>query len=607
MSFAALYPRDSHTRRVKDLCGTWDFQFDPDRVGEAAGWAHGLPDPTDMPVPASFADVFTEKAKKEYCGDFWYATEVFVPEEWADGHLDLRFDAATHKATVYVNGIVVAEHVGGFTPFVAPINEAMRAGDWNVVAVRLNNEVSRTTLPAGVTAELPDGTLINKPYFDFFNYAGLQRPVRLLATPSERVEDLTIVTRIEDGAAFVDYEVVTSGEHEVRVELTDEAGVSVASATGKAGTLEVTEPRLWGLRDAYLYRIWVRIVDEDERLVDEWWDTVGLRTVEVACGRILLNGRPVYLKGFGRHEDAPVSGRGFNPPYNKRDRELMRWIGANSFRTSHYPYAEEQLYDADREGLFVIDECAAVGFMASLQNFADAAKEGDTNTFFDLPEVKTETLAAHKQALTELVARDKRHACVCLWSLMNEPDSAAQASLPYAEQVFEYARGLDAQKRPLSYTNFARASAGKDKIAHLADVLLLNRYNGWYVFGGAETAKAKPMLLKELNTWHELYPDKPVVFTEYGSDTQAGIHKLPAVMWSEEYQMEFYQMYAEVFDALDWVVGEQTWAFADFATTEGTMRVDGNKKGVFTRDRQPKAVAHLLRARWTALPDYLDV
>ena len=77
-------------------------------------------------------------------------------------------------------------------------------------------------------------------------------------------------------------------------------------------------------------------------------------------------------------------------------------------------------------------------------------------------------------------------------------------------------------------------------------------------------------------------------------------------MWSEEYQAEFYDLYAEVFDSLDWVVGEQTWAFADFATTEGIMRVDGNKKGVFTRDRQPKMVAHLLRRRWTAMPDYLD-
>ena len=606
MPFAALYPRDSRTRRVKDLCGTWDFQFDPAGDGEAQGWTQRLPDPTDMPVPASFADVFTDKASKEYCGDFWYATCFFVPGEWADGHLDLRFDAAAHKADVFVNGRCVVSHVGGFTPFVAPIDEVARPNDWNTVAVRLNNELSLTTLPAGESTTLPDGRKLNQPFFDFFNYSGLQRAVRLLATPRERIEDLTCATRLDGATAYVDYEVATTGEHAVEVVLLDADGHEVAQASGEVGTLMVPNAHLWGLRQAYLYRIEVRIVDENGALIDEWWDTLGLRTVEVKGTNLLLNGRPVYLKGFGRHEDAPVSGRGYNPTFNKRDRELMRWIGANSFRTSHYPYAEEQLYDADREGLLVIDECAAVGFMASLQNFADAAVEGDTNTFFDQPEVKTYTLEAHKQALTELVARDKRRACVCVWSLMNEPDSAAAAARPYAEQIFAFARGLDAQHRPLSYTNFARASAERDVIAPLADLLMLNRYNGWYVCGGPEIDRAKLILRAEMDAWHRLYPGKPVIFTEYGADTYAGLHKLPGVMWTEEYQLEFYEAMNELFDSLDWVVGEQTWAFADFATTEGIMRVDGNKKGVFTRDRQPKMIAHLLRRRWTKMPDYLD-
>ncbi len=86
----------------------------------------------------------------------------------------------------------------------------------------------------------------------------------------------------------------------------------------------------------------------------------------------------------------------------------------------------------------------------------------------------------------------------------------------------------------------------------------------------------------------------------------AGVHKLPSVMWSEEYQTELFQQLGEVFDSYDWIVGEQPWNQNDFQTTEGIMRVDGNKKGLFTRDRQPKMAAFELRKRWTAISDYQD-
>ena len=95
------------------------------------------------------------------------------------------------------------------------------------------------------------------------------------------------------------------------------------------------------------------------------------------------------------------------------------------------------------------------------------------------------------------------------------------------------------------------------------------------------------------------------MFTEYVADTSAMEHKLPSVMWSQEYQEEVLELIHEVFDSLDFVVGEQVWNFADFQTTEGIMRVNGNKKGIFTRQRQPKAAAFLLKKRWESLPmDY---
>lgn len=606
MPFASQYPRITRTRRIEDLCGTWDFQFDPESVGVEAGWAQaGLPDPIDMPVPASFNDVFTDKWSREYYGDFWYARRVFVPGEWRDKNVDLRFDSATHRATVYVNGTEVANHEGGFTPFVAHMNDVVRWDDWNYVAVRMNNVLTEQTMPLGGTATMRDGTKIAAPYFDFFNYSGLQRKVRLLATPTERVEDVSIATTLDGSDALVDFAVETSGDHEVEIALLEADGSVAATVTGKAGQLHVRNARLWNLRAPELYTLRARIVDGDE-LVDEWYDVVGLRTVEVRGRQVLVNGKPVYLKGFGRHEDSAIHGRGFDPVVNKRDFELLKWMGANSFRTSHYPYAEEQLYEADREGFFVIDEVAAVGLLRSTKNFADAVAGATGETIFDDPRVQTETLAAHLQAIRELVARDKNHACVCAWSLFNEPDFSSKASVPYAQKVFDLCRELDPQRRPRSYTNVTRCRAGIDKCTHLADFMMLNRYDGWYVSGGPRIEDAKQILIDEMHKWEELEPNKPFMFTEYGTDTMAGVHKLPSVMWSEEYQLEFFRVQHEIFDMFDWVVGEQPWNLCDFQTTEGIMRVDGNKKGAFTRDRQPKAVAFLLRDRWTQIPDYRD-
>ncbi|RSX53981.1 beta-glucuronidase [Bifidobacterium goeldii] len=605
MDGALLYPQVTETRRIQSLDGMWNFALDPQERGERDGWpTRGLEHPEQVPVPASFNDLFTDKYHREYTGDFWYETDVMVPGEWRDRDVFLRFDAATHRATVFVNGTVVGSHEGGFTPFAVRINDAVHWNKPNRIAVRLNNELNHSTLPAGQTSRLPDGTKVSEPYFDFFNYAGLQRSVRLIAVPKEAVTGYTTEYEIhDDGSADVHYTVETNGTHPVRVTLRDEDGAVVASSEGEHGTLHVPDAHLWNVRAAYLYRIEFTIVSDTAAtpvVIDRYYDDIGIRTVEVHGRHILVNGRPVYLKGFGRHEDSVVNGRGENPAVTKRDFELMKWIGANSFRTSHYPYAEDELRMADREGFLVIDECAAVGFMKSLMNFLDAASSDDARnrSFFDDPQVRTRTLEVHKAALRELFERDRNHPSVIMWSLMNEPDSAADSAVPYFEEIFAYARGLDPQHRPLTYTNLMMAAAGRDQCHCFADVICLNRYYGWYVSGGYQLAAAKTAFIDEMNRWMQIEPNKPFVFTEYGADTEAGVHKLPSVQWSEEYQCDYLTMQHEVFDMFDAVTGEQMWNLCDFQTGEGIMRVDGNKKGAFTRDRQPKAAAFLLKRRW---------
>ena len=152
-----LYPRVTATRRVISLDGMWKFQFDPKSEGVDSHWSMGLPAPVSMPVPASFCDIFTDKDSREYTGDFWYETDFFVPGEWKDNEIVIRFGSATHTAKVFVNGIEVGIHVGGFLPFNVYINDAIKYNEYNKLLVLVNNELSETMIPCGKTATLSNG------------------------------------------------------------------------------------------------------------------------------------------------------------------------------------------------------------------------------------------------------------------------------------------------------------------------------------------------------------------------------------------------------------------------------------------------------------------
>lgn len=580
----------------------WKFHLDERSVGENEGWIDGIPGEEMIPVPASFQDFYTEKDIREYTGDFWYETDFFVPGEWEGREILLRFGAATHRASVYVNGILITEHEGGFLPFSAKVTTVVRYDSYNKVVVKVNNELNCTNLPCGETITLPNGKKMSKPYFDFFNYAGLQRSVYLLALPGESIVDFDLDYAIHGKNAEVSYQIRTNGEHAVQLALFDAKGHCVAQKDGKEGVLYVENARLWQVRNAYLYRLRIRIMDGEE-LIDEYEQEIGIRTVKVEGTDILINGEPVYLKGFGKHEDSDIVGRGFSIGIMKRDFELMKWIGANSFRTSHYPYSEEIYQMADREGFLIIDEVPAVGMFQSLMNFMEAST-GKQTAFFE-KETTPVLLKAHLRAIEEMIARDKNHPSVVAWSLLNEPETTNEAAVPYFKEVFDLANKLDMQKRPRTFALIMNSLPDTCKCYQFSDIIALNRYYGWYMKGGYEICVAEELFRKEMDAWKEKKLNKPFIFTEYGADTLASEHKLPSVMWSQEYQDEYLKMTHEVFDSYDFIKGEQIWNFADFQTTEGIMRVNGNKKGVFTRQRQPKDIAYKLKERWENLPlDY---
>ena len=309
------------------------------------------------------------------------------------------------------------------------------------------------------------------------------------------------------------------------------------------------------------------------------------------------------LKEFEKHEDSDIVGRGFNMGVMKRDFECMKWIGANSFRTSHYPYSEEIYQMADREGFLVIDEVAAVGLFRSLMNFLDATN-GKQTSLFEQPTVP-QLLENHLQCIEDMICRDKNHACVIAWSLLNEPETTDEAAIPYFEKVFAKAQEVDPQKGPRTFAMIMNSSPDKCKCYPFSDFISLNRYYGWYEMGGAEISDAEEAFRAEMDAWKEKGLNKPFVFTEYGADTNGMEHKLPSVMWSQEYQIEYLEMCHRVFDSCDFVKDEMVWNFDDFQTTEGILRMNGNKKGIFTRQRQPKMAAFYYKMRWEQMPlDY---
>ncbi len=269
-------------------------------------------------------------------------------------------------------------------------------------------------------------------------------------------------------------------------------------------------------------------------------------------------------------------------------------MGANSFRTSHYPYSEEMMLLCDREGIVVIDETPAVGVN---MNFGAAAGGEPKDTYKIL-----KTKDHHEEVIRDMICRDKNRACVVMWSIANESDTTTfpDSAVDYYKPLYDLAHACDPQNRPVTIVG-VQNDFTKDKTLPLTDVICLNRYYGWYVYGG-DLKAAQQALTLELDYWEKL--GKPLMFTEYGADTIAGFHASTPVMFTEEYQVDFYEATHEITDRYDYFIGEQVWNFADFATIQGIMRVVGNKKGIFTRDREPKLAAHYFKKRWHRIPDF---
>ncbi|MEM8814382.1 MAG: glycoside hydrolase family 2 TIM barrel-domain containing protein [Pseudomonadota bacterium] len=568
-------------RDVIDLGGLWGFRADPQ--GNGADLPPSADTPHAIAIPGSWNEQLAEAGYMNYVGDAWLHRRVFVPPSYAGRRRVLRLAAAGYSARVHANGeFVGATDVPGL-PFEADLSAIAAAGESVELAICVSNRELPDNPTPGIGSEVyrdeqrPGDEVFPPTRPDFFPYGGLHGPVELLALPENGLDDVHISTDVTAERATVIVSAVAHGSLSAELTLN---GERLCYARGNSGVhLEVPRPERWSPGSPTLYELTVTLA-RDGGPVDELSLPLGLRSVRCEGKQLLLNDEPVFLRGFGRHEDADISGRGQNLPVMVKDFNLLRWCGANSFRTSHYPYSEAQLDWADRQGVLVVSELASVNL--------------------DFRRVTDKTLERHLNALRQQIARDHRHASVIAWSLANEPGYLGEAEYdeahagPYWDRLFAEARVLD-PSRPLTTANVQYAGLD-DPAFERADIIGLNRYYGWYT-APAQIERGVARLKDELDELARRF-DKPIALWEFGADAVAGEHATYDQLFTEEYQAALIDAYLELAESHPACVAAHVWNLADFRTAQHFRRVVVNRKGVFTRDRKPKRAAFAIRKRW---------
>lgn len=595
-----LYPQTNTKRLALKLDGIWSFKKDAEDVGIVEKWARKIPEEAlPMPVPAAFNEMTQDPQLRDYFGVVWYFR--YFDATPVSGQQFIRFGAAVMHAQVFLNGEEVGSETLGKLPFEVGVTGKLKSSN-NLLAVRIDTTLSWQTIPPGTvkkheptwSGEMVYGSDRPRPeyHFDFLNFGGLLRSVWLLSLPECHLQGIELNT-LSEGDLPVGWKiktkisVVTSSP--IRYCLWDNQGNCVLELnhekTDTHAELRPKTPKTWSPSNPYLYRLEVSIGDADTYSL---W--IGLRTVRVTADALLLNGKPTYLKGCGMHEDFHLVGQGHSDSRLVKDLTLLKRMGANSFRTSHYPYDESVYQLADQLGLLIIDETAAVG-MNAWQSYP----------IFSGERCDSATLAHHKRIIERMVERDHFHPSVIMWSLANEVACYEPEADAYFKALFDSCRLVDPEGLPVTVVQSSAPpsySANRSQSAQYCDIICWNRYYAWYENHGY-IEDIEPQLRHEAEAWRASFPDKPLMLAEFGADAVAGMHSDPPVSFSEEYQVETIRRYCKTLDTLPYVIGEHVWNFADFVTKQGLTRIIGNRKGIHTRDRQPKMAAHYLKQRWS--------
>ncbi len=552
-----------------DLGGAWTWSIDPFRDGIAGFHGSNAPlrnrrfndfdvaqrmqrDPNDFyeydmdrspiaVIPQSFLTLSPQM--RYYNGLVWFQRHFNFHANPGE-RLFLRFAAVDYRAHVYLNGHFVGEHQGGFTPFAFDVTKVLKDGD-NRLTVGVDSERNADDLPPPVT--------------DWENYGGITRPIRLLATPETYIDDAWIrIARDGRIAASVKLDGSEAAGQVVRVSV-PALGLLLSGRTGADGSWTGETPlpralRRWSPENPTLYD--VRFEAGEDKLSDR----VGFRTIEVRGHDILLNGKPIFLRGVSIHaeEFGADPTRAITPAAARALlSEAKDGLHANFVRLAHYPHPETMLRAADELGLLVWSEIP-VYWVVDFKN--------------------PQTLANALRMQTESILRDRDRASIIIWSVGNEtPVNDARNS--FLRRLIANARSLD----PTRLVSAALLSERKanietitDPLAPDLDVIAVNTYNGWYT----DDALADVPSIE----WREPV-DKPLIFSELGAGALAGFHDPSPTphKFSEEYQAQFFRQNLAMASKIPFLRGLSPWILKDFRSPRRqnpTYQQGWNRKGL---------------------------
>ena len=487
-----------------------------------------------------------------YEGPMWYERDFdYQPKQHT--HIFLHVGAANYKSWFWVNGKKVCEHEGGYTAFHCDVTPVIKAGA-NFVVTAVDNTRREDNVP---TLEI-----------DWWNYGGLTREVSLIEVPDTFIDQYDLhLSRSE--SAIEGWVHVTGGQAGLPVEVEIQelhAKTSAAVENNGRAQIRFTVQGLerWSPDHTKLYKISLRAG------ADSIEDLIGFRTIETRGNEILLNGKPIFLRGIAIHAEAPYrTGRA----YSDKDAEtLLGWakeLGCNFVRLAHYPHDETMLRAADRMGLLVWSENPVYW---ALQ--------------FDNPKV----LAKAEQQLDEEIGALRNHPSIILWSMANETPNT-EARTQFIETLASRARALD-PSRLITAALLVRAQGNTkvvdDPLGKALDVIGVNEYIGWYE-GHPDSA--------DTTQWNIAY-DKPLIVSEFGGGAKAGLHGDENQRWTEEYQANIYRHQLPMLNRIPQLRGMSPWLLMDFRSPNRVLtgiQDEFNRKGLISEQGQKKMAFYVLQ------------
>ncbi|MCJ7550791.1 MAG: hypothetical protein MUQ30_14045, partial [Anaerolineae bacterium] len=568
----------------------WRFSPDPTDVGEVLGYADTDYDDRrwrEVQVPVDFETCLP--SLDTYEGTGWFRCRVDTPKEWRGRRATLRFEGVNTRARVWVNGVEVGGADAPYLPFAFDIHSHLRFDQTDLIAVRVDNKRRPGAIPGMQWGWRNFGGILREVTLQFGDLCALRR-VKMVATPVEaggrltvevsllnqREEDVVglLVTTVVDRDGVV---VATLPDTPVEVSAGMEATVSLAGPVLGALSWSPETPNLYTVR---------AVLRVDGRDVDARTSRVGFRTIEVSGGALLLNGEPIFLTGFNRHEDSPARNMCPDIELARRDFSAMKEAGANFVRLCHYPHHPEELDLCDELGLLVMDEIPLYWWNGLAEGEAAASAKR----------------AAAERQLSTLILRDFNHPSVVFWSVSNEAEEHRPEVASGNATLVRMVRDLDPTRLAVHVSNHWRKhpSFADD------DVICVNAYPsvGAIVNGARidyDLSAASDFWRSGLAELHRHFPGKPILVTEFG---YVSFHDVLDGAYSGDLHADVIE---HEFAGMDvpYVCGATVWCWADHAWPPATFAfssyVSTSPYGVLTRDRRRKpayeAARRLFRAR----------